>query len=593
LGGSRGLRSEPGKEERKIRHEHAIKLSRFVAAFAVACALAVVLAPSAFAHSVLLGTEPGNDVVVQESPDRVSLRFDEAVEMSLGGIRVFDGQGNRVDSDQVDPSSGPTVAVGIDQELAPGTYTVAWRAISADSDPISGAFVFHVKERGATSSAVSIDSLTGTSKTVDVFFTAGRFFDFGLLLLALGGSSVLVIALPSAAWSVRRRLYGVLAAVAGALALVALLNIAFQGAAASGTGIVDAFSWDVYTDVIETRYGEMMLLQAALAVTLALTALALRYSEHRDKRALSALTLALGAVMSVTPALSGHASVAGNLAIVADTAHVIAAALWTGGLGFLFLALKLAKEDRWPLATRAVPRFSNMAVISVVVLLVAGIISGYLQVRTWSALWETEYGLLLLGKVALVLPLLALGAYNNRYAVPRLKAGIASVLERRRFLRAAGVELGIMVAIVAVTAVLVNAEPARTEAAMEMEEDAAHAEESTETPADHEAFEGMVMLGGSEVMVMVDPAMPGDNTISLTFDSPPENLTRVSVSATLPSQEIGPLDFEAEPDPAEPGTYMIEGAALTIAGDWELRIEALLGEFDLLTETIAVPIGEE
>ena len=176
--------------------------------------------------------------------------------------------------------------------------------------------------------------------------------------------------------------------------------------------------------------------------------------------------------MSITPSSRATRATAGKLAIVADVAHVIAAALWTGGLGFLFLALKLAKEDRWPLATRAVPRFSNMAVISVVVLLVAGIINGYLQVRTWSALWETEYGLLLLGKVALVLPLLALGAYNNRYAVPRLKAGIASVLERRRFLRAAGVELGIMVAIVAVTAVLVNAEPARTEAAMEMEEGA-------------------------------------------------------------------------------------------------------------------------
>jgi len=558
----------------------------------VACALAVVLAPSAFAHSVLLGTEPGDDVVVQESPDRVSLRFNESVEMSLGGIRVFDGQGNRVDSEEVDPSNGAEVGVGIEGELEPGTYTVAWRAISADSDPISGAWVFHVQERGVTSGAVSLDSLTGTSVTTEAFFTAGRFFDFALLLLALGGSSVLVIALPSAAWAVRRRLYGVLAAIAGALAVVALLNIGFQGAAAGGLRIVDGFSWDVYRNVIETRYGEMMLLQAALAVTLALTALALRHTENRDRRALSALTLALGGVMSLTPSLSGHASTAGTLAMIADVAHVIAAALWTGGLGFLFLALMLAKEDRWPLATRAVPRFSNMAVVSVVVLLVAGIVSGYLQVRTWSALWETEYGLLLLAKVALVLPLLALGAYNNRYAVPRLKAGIASVLERRRFLRAAGVELAIMVAIVAVTAVLVNAEPARTEAMMEMEE-AEHTEEPTETAGDHEAFEGMVMLGDSEVMVMVDPAMPGDNMIRLTFASPPENLTRVSASASLPSQEIGPLDFEAEPDPAEPGAYVIENASLSIAGEWELRIEALLGEFDLLTETIAVPIGEE
>ena len=92
------------------------------------------------------------------------------------------------------------MAVGIEGELEPGTYTVAWRAISADSDPISGAFVFHVQERGVTSAAVSVDSLTGTSTTVDAFFTAGRFFDFALLLLCLGGSSVLVIALPSAAW---------------------------------------------------------------------------------------------------------------------------------------------------------------------------------------------------------------------------------------------------------------------------------------------------------------------------------------------------------------------------------------------------------
>jgi copper transport protein len=587
------LRSEPGKEERKIRHEHATKLSRFVAALALAGALAVVLAPSAFAHSVLLGTEPGSDVVVPESPESVSLRFNESVEMSLGGIRVFDGQGNRVDSDEVTPSKGTEVAVGIEGELEPGTYTVAWRAISADSDPISGAFVFHVQERGATSGAVSLDDLTGNSNTVEAFFTAGRFFDFALLLLALGGSAVLVIALPSAAWPVRRRLYGVLSVVSGALAIVALLNIGLQGAAAGGLSVVDGFKWDVYSNVIDTRYGEMMLLQAALAVTLALTALALRHTEHRDRRALSALTLALGGAMALTPSFSGHASTAGTLATVSDIAHVIAAALWTGGLGFLFLALKLAQEDRWPLATRAVPRFSNMAVISVVVLLVAGIINGYLQVRTWSALWETEYGLLLLAKVALVLPLLALGAYNNRYAVPRLKAGIASVLERRRFLRAAGVELGIMVAIVAVTAVLVNAEPARTEMAMEMEEGAAHTEETTENTGDHEAFEGMVMLGDSEVMVMVDPAMPGENMITLTFDSPPDNLTRVSASASLPSENIGPLDFEAEPDPAQPGTYMIENASLSIAGEWELRVEALLGEFDLLTETIAVPIGEE
>jgi copper transport protein len=337
----------------------------------------------------------------------------------------------------------------------------------------------------------------------------------------------------------------------------------------------------------------MMLVQSALAVTLALTAMALRHSEGRDRRALVGLTLALGAGMALTPSFSGHASTAGKLALVSDVAHVIAASLWTGGLGFLVLALVLAREDRWPLATRAVPRFSNLAVVSVAALLIAGVINGYLQVRTWSALWETRYGLLLLGKIALVIPLLALGAYNNRYAVPRLKAGIASVLERRRFLTAAGIELAIMVAIVAVTAVLVNAEPARTEAMMEegmaMEDGAMDA--GTD---DHMAFESDVDLGAMMAHVVVEPAMPGENSIHLTFDhADAEQLTEVGVSASLPSQEIGPLEFAAEPVQGQPGEYVAEGASLSLPGEWELRIEALMGEFDLLTGNITVPIGEE
>jgi copper transport protein len=562
-------------------------------ALAVAAAAAAVLVPSALAHSVLLETRPANDAVVQQSPGRVELRFNEPVEMSLGGIRVFDSQGNRVDADQVSPNNARRVGVDIEGELERGTYTVAWRAISADSDPISGAFVFHVQERGVQPGGISVESLTGTSTTVDVFFTGGRFFDFALLLLSLGGAAVLVVALPTAPWHVRRRLYGVLAGLAAALALVALLNVFFQGAAAGGIGILDAFRWDVFTNVLETRYGEMMLVQAALAATLALTAMALRHSEDRDRRALTALTLVLGAGMALTPSFSGHASTAGKLAVTSDVAHVIAAALWTGGLGFLVLSLVLARDDRWPLATRAVPRFSNMAVVSVAALLIAGVINGYLQVRTWSNLWETRYGLLLLAKIALVVPLLALGAYNNRYAVPRLKAGIASVLERRRFLTAAGVELAIMVSIVAVTAVLVNAEPARTEAMMEegmaMEDGAMDA-----GAGDHMAFESDVDLGEMMAHVVVEPAMPGENSIYLTFEhADAEELTEVSVAASLPSEDIGPLAFPAEPVQEQPGEYVAEGASLSLPGEWELRIEALMGEFDLLTGTITVPIGEE
>ena len=165
--------------------------------------------------------------------------------------------------------------------------------------------------------------------------------------------------------------------------------------------------------------------------------------------------------MLLTPALSGHASVSGKIALVTDVAHVAAAAVWVGGLAALVLALLWAGRERWPLAVDAVPRFSGLAVVAVSWLIASGTVSGYLQVRALRGLWETTYGQLLLVKISLVLPLLALGLYNNRRAVPRLREQIASAGERTRFLRTAGAELALMVAIVSVTAVLVSEPPAR------------------------------------------------------------------------------------------------------------------------------------
>jgi copper transport protein len=538
--------------------------------------IALATAPAASAHSVLIATEPANDSILETSPDHVLLRFDERVESALGSVRVFDGNGERVDAETISKPKPNEVMVEIGDDLPRGTYTVAWRVISADSDPINGAFVFHVEAPGPQPAGIAAQVLEDTPVLVSVLYTAGRFFDFALLLLCAGGVATLVLALGSAPRELRYRLYGLLGVLATALAAVALIGLPLQGAAASGFSLVDAFSWDVISAVMDTRYGDASLIRAALAATLALVALALRSSGGRGELPLTGLAIVLVAGMIITPSASGHASVSGPLSFVADIAHIQAAAAWTGGLAFLVLGLALAGDDRWPLATRSVPRFSNMAMVSVGLLIVAGTTNGYLQVRTWSALWETKYGLLLLGKIGLLLPLLALGAYNNRFAVPRLKAGIASVLERRRFLQAASLELALMVAVVGVTAVLVNAPPAKSEAEM------------------HGPATAEVVVGDLETHVTVEPAMAGPNQIHLTFmgqgGEPPE-LAEVRVSATLASVGIGPLRYTAKE--AAHGEWTVPNARLTIPGDWQLRIEARRGEFELLTETVSISIEEE
>ena len=532
----------------------------------------LVLAQSAAAHSTLIATEPARDRVVEEPPERVVLRFDEAVETALGSLAVYDGEGNRVDAERVTRPDPRSVRVDIDSELERGTYTVAWRVISADSDPINGAWVFHVKERGPQPTGVAAQVLDDTPFTVSAFYLGGRFVDFSLLLLCVGGALALLLALPRASDTVRRRLFGLLAAFAAALTLVALVGLGLQAAADGGGDLTDGFTSDAITSVADTRFGHFSLTRAALAATLCVLALVARRSTAERAPAATVVALLVATGLVFTPGLSGHASVSGPVSIAADAAHVSAAAVWTGGLAFVVIALVMTRGERWRLAASSVPRFSTMAVVSVAVLLVAGALNGYLQVRAFRGLWETEYGVLLLVKIGLVLPLLALGAYNNRYAVPRLREQIASMMERRRFLRLAGLELVIMLAVVGVTAGLVNAPPARTEIEMH----------------DQSAME--LMLGPMRATLEVMPGAVGRNEIHVEFSKGrPDQL---KVSATLEAQKIGPLRYRARRG-MEPGAYVVRGANFALAGEWELRVDARRGEFDLYSETVHVMIEKE
>jgi len=532
----------------------------------------LALAPAASAHSTLVETEPPRDRVVEHSPERVVLHFDEPVESALGSITVYDGEGDRVDAGEIIRPAPESVAVAIDGRLERGTYTVAWRVISADSDPINGAWVFHVQAPGAQPEGVAAQVLEDTPFVTSAFYLGGRFLDFALILACVGGTAALIYALRFASESVRRRLLAIVAALAAGLAVVSLVELGLQGAAAAGASLGHGFQWDVVTSVADTRFGHFALARAGIATALCIVALVARAQGSRASGGVIVAALLLAAGLVFTPGLSGHASVSGPISVVADAAHVQAAGVWTGGLAFVVLGLALARERRWELAATSVPRFSTMAVVSVAILIVAGAVNGYLQVRAWRGLWDTEYGILLLVKIGLVLPLLALGAYNNRYAVPRLRARIASNLERRRFIRFAGAELAVMVGVVGVTAALVNAPPARTEVQM------------------HEASEMELELGPLMAHMEVKPGTLGQNQIHLEFTKgrPDE----VRVSARLESKDIGPLNYRARRG-MEPGAYMVRRANLSPAGEWAIRVEARRGEFDLYTDTVHVPIEKE
>jgi copper transport protein len=547
-------------------------LRRGVIGIAVVVA-ALVAVPMAAGHAQLVATTPADDAVLARPPRSIVLRFNEPVESAFGSVRAYDSEARRVDDGRISRPNERSVGVGITRFLARGTYTVTWHVVSADSHPVSGAFVFHVREPGANPGGIAAEVVGGgTPGSVTVLFAVCRFLIFALILLVVGGVVALSYPLRAAAVELRARLFAALAAWAATLSVAALGSVVLQGAKAGGFGLGEAAHWDSVRAVLETRFGKVALAQAVLGLAIAAIALAAR----RGSAPLQAAILVLAVALVPTPSLAGHARVRGNLALASDIVHVTSAAVWTGALAVVVAALLAAGTERWPLAARAVPRFSNLAVVAVGALLVSGSVNGYEEVGAWRGLWDTTYGLLLLAKVALVLPVLAFGAYNNRFAVPRLKRAIASPLEQRRFLMMTGAELALVVAIVGITAVLVSEPPARA------------------SVAPRGPYATTVQLGALEANVVVDPAVAGLNVIHVYLTNRsgrPAYVDELQLSASLPSKSVGPLRFPAHR--LAPGHYAVHGAQLALPGDWQFRIEARRGEFVALTGTTSIPIRKD
>ena len=347
-------------------------------------AIAVVLAtlaaaPAAFGHATLQQSTPGNNSIARQSPREVTLQFSEAVETAFGSIRVYDCGGTRVDSGKIVRPSDSSVAVTLDRRLPAGTYTVTWRVISADAHPVAGAFTFHVKSASAGGECAQVFG-EGTPSSIDALFKFARALDFALILLVVGGAAALALVLRSAAFELRARLYRILAGLALGLVVAGVLCIVLQGAVAGGFGLSEAFRWDTVDSVLQTRFGKAFLWQLGLAVVIAPAAFLASRSRNAS---LGWLVLAPALLLLPTLAAAGHARTSGTIALVADVVHVAAASVWVGGLAFTVLALLLAGADRWPLAARAVPVFSILAVGSVVTLIVAGTFRGYQEVRAF------------------------------------------------------------------------------------------------------------------------------------------------------------------------------------------------------------------
>ncbi|MFJ4981928.1 copper resistance protein CopC [Streptomyces coeruleorubidus] len=377
-------------------------------------------AAPASAHAALRGTDPDDGSVVQRAPRHLTLTFTESVGLLDDSFRVFGPDQRRVHTGEAEHADGrsDTARVGLPGKLARGTYTVAWRVVSADSHPVSGAFTFSVGKRSATSAQIDTgpdeDPLTGG------LHDAARYLAYLAAALLVGTVAFALLCRPADTAPLRRPLVAAWWTLLGSTAALLLLRAPYE----TGAGPAAAFDLSALERTLTSRPGLGLL--ARLAVLLLTAAFLLRLSRRRDHH--EPLMRAVGATLAVALALTWaaaeHASagIQVPVAMTSSVLHLVATGVWLGGLVALLLTLRRASVEA---LTEVVPRFSRIAFASVTVLAVTGLYQSWRGLGTLDALTGTSYGRLLLAKLVAVTALLLAAGYSRRWTA-RLAAPAAT-----------------------------------------------------------------------------------------------------------------------------------------------------------------------
>ena len=569
-------------------HRHRL-LSAGLAVFA-GVALWLGTPGRAAAHAQYERSDPPANAIVEQAPKQLRVWFTEEPEPRFSELTVYDQSGRRLATGDLQPVPGEPRALAIElPELAPGTYTVVWKNLSAvDGHTARGAFPFTVGlDQVPAPMVIPAGTELGGAPPPTPWGVAARWLNFLTMAIAAGAFAFLPLVLggglralkvtgPEAAtlasaWGAGRRAgLAVAAGGAGAGLLVGALGLLTQAAAAADVPPWAAFGAPLAT-LIGTRYWWLWLTRMAALAALTGLAWALRRPGVDARHPGWAAGAALAGLLLLANSLNSHAAAvpqATAVAVAADWLHLVATAAWIGGLVQMASAVP-ATVAALPsaLGGRAlavvVRRFSLLAIGAVGVLVATGLYQTWLHVGSWDALTGTTYGQALLGKLALLMPLLALGGLNLLMLSPRIATaasrGTRAALERLagwegRLRLSVRLEVLLAVALLGVVGLLTAVEPAR---------DALRQQGVVRT----------VTADDLRMVLRIAPGEAGLNTfdVALFVDGRPlPDAQRVTLRLEHLQHDMGLI--EQRLDPLGDGHYRAMSGALSMSGPWSIQI---------------------
>lgn len=423
------------------------------------CAVALLLSlpSSAAAHAVLVTSAPAWNTIVRATPNQVRLTYDEDVVPQYARVTVFVGTSGR-DVAGAPQVAGNVVTVAL-ANGGTGSYTVRWRMVAGNDGHVTqGAFSFGVRAKPlppAPASGVSVPvapQLLAWLQFLGVVLAGGT-LTFRTLVLApaaraLGArtereaSVALWVAVVGAAVALHAGLFGFLI---GAYPIV-------------GGGLLNVVNTEIIPIRVGTHLGQAWTL-STFAWLGVLTLLVAAWVTPRRREPLLTSAGALSLAIAFGISWASHPDGRGTLALAADYVHLLAAALWVGGVVALAILTgatrPLSRSDREALVRLCLVRFSRLAVPAVAFLAMAGVYLALRELPAASAILTSGYGITLLLKTMVFVAAFALAAYHRGSVTPRLEAG-APVATIRRTLT---LEMSLLLLAVALAAVLSQTAP--------------------------------------------------------------------------------------------------------------------------------------
>jgi copper transport protein len=544
---------------------------------AAVAAAALALPASAFAHAALLRTVPEASGTVNTAPRQVALTYSEAVEPRFAIVSVTDAAGRQQTAGppRRSPEDADTLLVPL-KNVPQGWYLVYWRAISVDGHPVRGAFTFAVGPNPGPAPQFVIPSTSETAATPKLIVARWSVFlsvmaSIGLLALRLA------IARP-----VVRRVKGTslrnvsvaffVSSVVGLVAIPVYLLLATADFALRSVFALGALLPLVRASAFGRGYLD---LELCFALFVAAGAAAIWVDRpEREQRSLAELLALAGAAAAaaatlLVPGAAGHPSQTAprGLALTLDWLHLASGSLWIGGLaGLLVLSGSLPSATRVAGLVVAVPRFSNVALASVLVLTGSGTVAAYLHLPTLATLWQTSYGQAILVKVGLLLAAMALASVNLLRTKPSLAAdGTAGVGAARLLRRLVAGEVAIVAAAIFVAAILSSlAPPSKALASV------GHASARVGPGP----VTSVTQKNGYRVELRVSPnraAVPNDFTLQLSRDGEPVTGADIVIRVEMLDMEMGQQEYRLSE--TAPGVYTHAAPALVMVGHWGLSFD--------------------